>query len=292
MDGKLSPLHRLSAGALALAFLTCAAARADDYGPRRDVAAVRTAAKRLLAHRLRSGRIDPASAVLSDAVVSKDEALVSWSAGKTHGLLGLRRSLDRWWDVCGQASGALPLFTPQFTALALQHNSAMHAASGSAALNRPCTQRFPDLSRADAIESSGGTLPAQSASAYAFLLTYGANDAPSGAHIASLRVRAPSGGEILGDPPPPRDQGGPTDVALFYLNIASSRPIVFQPPSGVDVWVPWMLDDSSSYELVMFSGHSEVGPVKGTLFDNVLHFELPGFTATPGELRGEIDAVW
>jgi hypothetical protein len=51
-----------------------------------------------------------------------------------------------------------------------------------------------------------------------------------------------------------------------------------------------VLDDTLKYRLSFNGGEDSVGPIVGSIFDNVLHFDLPGFTALPGkELMGEID---
>src|SRR5690242_19895634 len=72
--------------------------RADDFGPSRDIGTVRADGRTLLAHRARSANVDPKSIVISDVVVLGDQAVFSWDFGKQHGLMGLVRQSNRWWD--------------------------------------------------------------------------------------------------------------------------------------------------------------------------------------------------
>ncbi len=74
-----------------------ACARGDDFGPRGDVARVRSDAHRLLAHRVRATG-DPNAVTVSDITIVKDQAVLSWTSGAEHGVMGLVRFLDRWWD--------------------------------------------------------------------------------------------------------------------------------------------------------------------------------------------------
>lgn len=80
------------------------AARGGDFGPPRDVGAVRADARILLTHRAReaNGSLDPIA--IHDVVVAGDEALLSWRAGSQRGLMGLIRRGNRWWDAFEGAS--------------------------------------------------------------------------------------------------------------------------------------------------------------------------------------------
>ena len=71
---------------------------ADDFGPRGEVREVRFVAQRLLTHSARESKVDPNNVRLSDVVVVKDGALLSWEIGPNHGIMGLIRQSNRWWD--------------------------------------------------------------------------------------------------------------------------------------------------------------------------------------------------
>lgn len=312
----------------ALAALLPASALADDFGPHRDIGQVTSAAKHLLAYRLRSANIAPESAVISDVVVVKDQAILTWQAGTNEGLMGLIRYADRWWNAfderppaaasvpvmneCTPARASFPLrkpdpgtaglqafgFTNDLAAAASAHNTLWRRISTirpttywdvsqlwfvcplvTAAV--PHAQPFSNLHSVFSGQGDG----------YNFTLLYAPTDAPPGAK-ASLRVRAPSLSEMLDPSSPPANYGYSTGVLFFYLDVATSKPIAFQPGSTVDVWVPWVLDDSLRYEFQMIEGKTMVGTVKGTVHDNVLHFVLPAFTAADGEFIGEVDGYY
>ena len=54
-----------------------------------------------------------------------------------------------------------------------------------------------------------------------------------------------------------------------------------------------MLDDTLKYDLTMGFAGEPIGPIYAKPYDNVLHYTLPGFTATPGKtLMAEIDGNW
>ena len=88
-----------------IAAILCLAgiARADDFGPRQDVNEVRADARALLAHRLRQSGIAPESLVVSDVVSVRNDAILSWDAGKLHGFSGFIRLGARWWFALDKA---------------------------------------------------------------------------------------------------------------------------------------------------------------------------------------------
>ncbi|HET7813316.1 MAG TPA: hypothetical protein VFL13_02955, partial [Candidatus Baltobacteraceae bacterium] len=87
---------RYIGAALIALLLFPSAARADDFGPPKDIRDVGIAAKRLLAHRIRP--LAPSAITISDTVVVKDQALLTWRTGSQQSLMGLVRYADRWWD--------------------------------------------------------------------------------------------------------------------------------------------------------------------------------------------------
>jgi hypothetical protein len=322
---------RIPAAALLSLALLPPAAAAGDFGPRGDVAQVRADARRLLAHRVRVSGVDPSKIAVSDVVVVQNQALLSWDSGKQHGLMGLVRYLDRWWDAldkvawpgspCWANTIAFPLtgrdmtfsaatssnlvtegFATALASAASQHNADVQRADAAVPPSRPGTlvrpgceddiyEVKPDL----AVHENGGRLhPARpETQGYAFTLQFARNNAAPGVTFTRVYGRAPTAGEMLANPPPPKNAGGSTDVFLFDLDIGGKTPVQFQPGSKLDIWFPFVLDDELRYKFSFFAmGH--VSPeVDGTLFDNVLHFDLPAFAMAPGDtLMADVEGWW
>ena len=72
-------------------------------------------------------------------------------------------------------------------------------------------------------------------------------------------------------------------MGFFDFDISGSQPVTFDAGTTVDIWFPFVLDDTLRYDVSLFTGDKAYGPYHGTLFDNVLHFELPAFTVVPGK---------
>lgn len=144
----------------------------------------------------------------------------------------------------------------------------------------------PDLN----VHESGGTLePLRSAtSGYALTFHYAPNTAPAGSAFQEIRVRPPTHAEFLPYPTPFRYV---SDAVMFFdFGVGGTQPVSFQRGSALDVWFPFALDDALKYSITFSAGSTSVGPVTGSIFDNVLHFDLPAFTAAPGQtFMGEID---
>lgn len=300
---------------LVIAF-TCGIARADDFGPPRDVRDVNWAATRLLAYRY-------GAVALSDTVVVKDQAILTWRNAKATGVAGFVRYANRWWDAyegqrlqphdCDRQTATFPLrsigmmtddklnlvfagFSPDLIVAAQTHNAELHPpppmhpdATGNVKFvtGVDCDVVVRD---ARAVQPSGGTLqndPAQSG--YRARLSYTSADA--GGAKMDLRLRAPSLGEILPMPIPPKSMGGATSVAFLYLYVTSPSPVTLANTS-LDVWVPWVLDDPAHYQIQLFEGKRSIGPLYGTISQNVLHFTIPAFAFSTGEAQGEIDYDW
>ena len=106
----------------------------------------------------------------------------------------------------------------------------------------------------------------------------------------NLFARPPTDAEFL--PYPTVSNFVSTAVAYFDLTLNSTAPVVFSVMS-IDIWFPFVLDDSLQYDLTIGYADKPVGPIYAKPFDNVLHYVLPGFTATPGRpLMAEIDGDW
>lgn len=273
------------------------ASRADDFGPGNAVAQVRSDARRLLAHRVRESGADPRSVQIADVVVSGDRALLSWRSGKDGGIMGLIVQDRRWWDAlditpsvtsnCFQTVTAYPLppgaeIDSQLVALAKAHIASYPREH----INCP-----PSASRGtERVHSSGGVVhPDRASTAYDLKISYARNDAQPAAVFDRVYMRAPTSAEFLPNPVPPKNWGGPTDIGYFDIDVSGAKPIAFLAGTTVDVWSPFVLDDTLRYDLSFVSNDKAYGPIRGRLFDNVLHFQLPAFVIVPGnQLEAEL----
>lgn len=321
------------AAVLLSVLLLPALVRADDFGPRGDVNQVRSDARRLLAHRVRLSGVDPAAVKITDVVVVKDQALLSWDSGKQHGVMGLVRYIDRWWDAldktaysphdqCWANTIAFPLtghdmftsppeagiltgdgLSPALVAAAAQHNSDVRAAAppmapqkgGNHLVKAVCEDDIYEIKPDLRVKTAGGTLHPERAAmnGYDLSFAFARNDATSGVKFTQIYGRAPTPGEMLPNPPPPKEWGGSTDVFLFDLMLDGSKPVTFAPGTKVDVWFPFVLDDSLKYRISYYAAKKVSPAIDGAIYDNVLHFELPAFTMAPGDtLMADVEGWW
>jgi hypothetical protein len=301
--------------------VTVAAARADDFGPRGDVREVRFDAQRLLAHSVRGWKLDPSAISISDAVVVKNAALLSWRAGARRGLIGLIRDGSRWWDALAYTSeidgwldaASYPLppkcsvtaqsrpdagvlvqdgLPKDLVDVAALHISLLRAAppvrsSHVVLADRLCGQNGGN------IDPGGGTLwqiPSYTAG-YDILVAYGKNTSVGQTESRPLYARAPTQAEII--PYPTTYHFVSNAVAYFDLTIDGAKPVTFAPGTTVEIWFPFVLDDALRYDLTVGFADRPIGPIYAKPFDNVLQYTLPEFTVTPGRtLMAEIDGNW
>ena len=310
---------RVSAGILTALFtFAWTPCVADDFGPRGEVNTVRADARVLLAHQARLAGIDPKTTVVSDVVVSKDTALLSWQIGLDRGVMALMRQDDRWWGTFAavprkggwaiQSSAPFsksigdeiisPLSSSALKRLgipddlllvAVQHNADV----SSAPVEKDTVLKLDDPFeiRGEQLQPAGGTVAAwgSQTAGYAFSMRYTSNDAPAKAEFSQVYGRAPTNAEFL---PYPTPNGFYSSDAAFYfdLTIDATKPVTFASGSRVFVWFPFVLDDTLRYNLTIGFADKPIGPIYATAFDNTLEFELPSFTVTPGkQLMAEID---
>lgn len=327
---------RTIAATLIALLLFSTAVRADDFGPPKDIRDINSAAKRLLANRVRP--LNASAIAISDTVVVKDQALLTWRAGSQVALMGLVRYADRWWDAldevdtdnrtfdplrpaCVLVTAAFPMqprdvrgdLTPvDPTSVGMTHalmDTARHhnafantiapvpplSRAGSNLLEAGCVAdsfSFNDVPQDFSTAGGVARQPRDVTAGYDVSLRYAANDAAANAHLTSLRARAPSPSEFLSLNAPFAEGGYGTGVVFLYVDTDSKKPIAFQKGGSFDIWVPWVLNDSLRYELEFYTGKTQVGPIKATVFDNVLHFDLPAFSLPPGETLGEVDGYY
>jgi hypothetical protein len=93
MGRSLSGLLLLATALLPLAV------SADDLGPPRLVAQIRSEARRLLAHRVRAAGIDPKNVAIDDVRVNGQQAQLAWNAGAQNGAMKMAYHDERWWAV-------------------------------------------------------------------------------------------------------------------------------------------------------------------------------------------------
>lgn len=292
---------------------------------------MRFVAQRLLAHRARTAKADPAAIRISDVVAVKDAALLSWDIEAGHGLMGLIRQYGRWWDALevyrpsgdcwngALASYPLPgeLWQDDFRDLspvlllryglpndvvsaATAHNGDVRAAVPQTTSHgarsgrwRPrCLTEYFQPPQSQTIEPMGGSLVSfrSDTSGYEIALRYAENTARD-AFFHIPYARSPTQAEII--PYPTTLHFISTSVMYFDLTIEGGKPVTFQPGTTIDIWFPFVLDDTLNYDLTIGFAKEPIGPIYAKPFDNVLQYKLPGFTVTPGQtLMAEIDGNW
>ncbi len=235
--------------------------------------------------------LDPKVISISDVVVVKDEAVLSWDAGRNHGFMVLARDLDRWWDMGdkppGRGCGKLP--SQELIAAATLHNADVQRSEPGCTADRH--EMKPDLG----VHSSGAILHTERSgtAGYDMSVAYARNDAAPKTLFSQIYGRVPTPTEMLENPAPPHGWGGPNAVFFFDLTIDGAKPVTFERGTKIDIWFPFVLDDKLRYNVTFISDGKPTGPAYATVFDNVLHFELPSFSMTPGkELMAEVDGNW
>ena len=268
------------------------AARADDVGPRRDIAAIRHDLPVLLA-------AGPYAAAppqrFESVVVSGADAVAECYACSLTALLRLHYRYDRWWllgYVAPSSSGMLTAGVPQaLVALARSHVT-MTQKTDAATPQPPC-KTFSCYFVSGAIYDAGapGQIPFNAnvrgftSEGYRPTLTFAPSDASTDAKLANVTGRAPTRAESWANPP------SGNSYFFFSGTVQSPQPVHVQAGTTIDVWFPFVLDPTLRYSLTIAAPNAmSLGPIQGTLTDNTLHFVLPAFTAPPGaELMGEIE---
>jgi len=257
-------------------------ALAGDAGPSRDVRGIRGEVPELFAARLADWNLNPQQLAVDSVIVEGDYAVVQWRAGARSGVDGFVRIFDRWWDrmtttpclmtssplrkvdsttlnasLLGEMGFPAPLVTAATGDLALPVNSG--ACSGPS----------------DPLDS---LIPVADADGYAVRMT-----PDNTAHLFKISGRKPNEAEswIV-----PHGDG----FFFFYMTSNASAPAHVASGASLDVWFPFLLEPRLRYSLTIAYADKPIGPIDGTLNNNVVHFNLPEFTAPPQvELMCEID---
>ena len=305
---------------VAIAFVVAlgTVARADDYGPAHDVRAVRAAVPVLMAARVRALGIPVQSIRANDIVINGNEAVADWSADIQGGIVGFVRRYGLWW-VSGQVDRDEPEPTGQTYWYAdppgalptCQSSAAFEAASDelvrelklAAATISLAQTHIAAIAQDDAGESAWrklhpgslvlpgvqrdcftvGAKPVyrDTSGDYRAELTW---SSPKGLDIARFTGRAPTQAEFPGNPG--------SDSVYFFSFAIGGNAAVRVTGATLDVWCPFVLDPHLRYSLTLAGADPIIGPLVGALHDNTLHFDLPPFTATPGNsVMGEIDGI-
>ena len=135
----------------------------------------------------------------------------------------------------------------------------------------------PAILRTGGIESR----PRSALEGYDISIQYAPNTSGGRAYFSQLYARAPTHAEII--PYPTTLRFISTSVLYFDLTIDGPKPVTFAPGTTFDIWFPFVLDDTLSYDLTIGFANEPIGPLYAKPFDNVLHYKLPGFTALPGQ---------
>ncbi len=278
-----------------------------DDGRPKDVRAVRSAAQTLLRSRIRRWGGDPSQITVDGVAVNGAYALAHWSAGNLSGTDGFYYIWDRWWDVMASATG---------NSKSARWNCSTPAACGSispvadgyqafkgAGFPQPLVEKAVDAGIVADDRSTkypfwsgemypvrisvgpGGAKASVDKDGYSATFAFAATDAASD-HPIVLSTRRPAQQESWTYYP------GGNAYAFFTVQLDSAAPINVRAGSTVEVWCPFVLDPSKTYSLTIAKSAQPIGPVPGKLEDNVLHFDLPAFTApADAELMGEIDGT-
>jgi hypothetical protein len=232
---------------------------------------------------------------VSNAVVRGDQALLSWSSGKTRGVMGMVNSADRWWDALDLTANDPNSCWNAQTAYPIEGVKDLDKFRDDARIHppAPCAAASVPPAAGVRVNPSGGAihpLLRKSTSGYDIAIAYTPNDAGADVKLTQLFARAPTHAEFAPSNPPAPGFGGADAVCFFDVGIGASKPVTFQPGTAVDIWFPFVLDDRLRYNLSFVSAGKPSGMIFGTVFDNTLHFVLPAFTIDAREpLMAEID---
>ena len=252
---------------------------ADDAGPGKEVRAIRHDLPTLLAADA-SGRI-----AVDGVVVDGNAALAQWHDDRHHDVAYLTRRLHTWWLTFGEIPNSdIPASLRARASAALSEVPAWLLAHGAVTCpsRAPCEIDYGNPSF-DYEYLRQRLLRPWNTDGYDVTIALAPRDARPDAALFNLSGRAPTEAESWLAP-----QGN--SFFFFSGTVKSANPIHVQAGTTIDVWFPFVLDPSLTYSLTIAHADAPIGPIDGTLRDNVVHFELPAFVLSPGaELFGEIE---
>jgi hypothetical protein len=258
---------------------------ADDIGSPQDVRGIRGELPLLMAARVRAWGIDPQSIVVESVAVTGNYALARWHAGTRDGVEGFVRIFDRWWDrmtttPCIAATS--PLNGANGTRIAVDAMLLKNAGFPEPLVSMAAQSLGLPLATAPVCPNTPAPFtPRSDTDGYGVQMTL----PQSAANVAR--------GAIQGRKPTEAESWiTPHGDGFFFFYILYSGTALANVPDGttLDVWYPFLLDPSLRYSLTIAFADRPIGPIDGTLHDNVVHFDLPAFVAAPGvKLMCEID---
>ncbi len=284
-------------------------ALADDAGPRRDVREIRYDLPKLIAAQNFS---TPVRAItIDDVAVDGNGALAQWHDNGSQRIDYLVRRFDRWWlenEIYLDSKGSSAFYDTGCSSLG-PTSLLLTSLKFPQPLVTLAARTLPDVMMADARPTPtlppGGYLVKPGCDVYrytiddiafsrqvqtplnlggyAMAVRLASNDADSSARIRGVGGRAPTEAESW------MTRGG-NSYFFFSGTVDSAAPIHVTAGTTIDVWFPFVLDSSLYYGLTIAHADKPMGPIDGTLNNNVVHFVLPGFTLPPGAtLMGEIE---
>jgi len=254
-------IFRATIAALIVTLAWTAIVRADDYGPHPRIREIRAALPILLATTM-------PGATVPGVVIVGDTAVASWTSGTKSGFATLDYRNARWWMTrettyplaCIERGSMLPPMRESIAQIAADHLPGITGVCGTID---------------DPPPSIAGNVPAPFGDGYR---TWWRSSV--GLEFANPHGRAPTDAEMSGP--------GANSIYYFYAN-AGPQPTKF-PASTLTVWCPFVLDTDVHYIIEFAGADGRLGPIRATLNNNTLTFELPAFTAPANaDLRGEVD---
>jgi hypothetical protein len=277
------------------------AVRADDFGPRHDVRAIRHDLPILLS--TGAATLTSISEIrITGVVIDGNGALAQYDLGVAAEYVAyLERIYDRWWllesfspfqlttDNVGErlfklAASNLPAVREATEPTPTPFCGKGYACGG---LISGVTQVTPGSPSPRSLTfRDNGVRQRIDWDTYRAWITPAASDADADATIADIKARKPTQAESWANPP------GGNSYFFFSGTVQAKHPVHVQAGTTIEVWFPFVLDPSLRYSLTIAAPNAmSLGPVAGTLKDNTLHFVLPAFTAPPGaDLMGEIES--
>ncbi len=247
------------ASTLGLVFALPHVTLANDAGPGREVRAIRHDLPVLLAGRLGSPHVAKGDVVV-DAVIIQPHGIANaeWHTSDQHRIDEFVR-IDGWW-----------LLRNEWTPQGGEHLGDVTNPPGIGGVKAAVDfSREPQL-----LDDLNG---------YQMRIAFAPSDADAAAQVTSISGRAPTEAESWLTP-------GGNSYFFFSGTVDSTAPIHVQSGTTIDVWFPFVVDPSLYYALTIAHADKPIGPIDGTLKDNVVHFVLPAFALPPSAtLMAEIE---
>jgi hypothetical protein len=226
---------------------------ADDSGPGREVRAIRHDLPILLRGSVEEPqRSNAPKIIVTNVTVSGTQASATWTIDSDSAPADYHGTLERRYD--------------RWWLISIEW---VNALTTPASANNEAQFR-------------GANVFSQTLGGYRMSITFAPNDASS-ATLSDIQGRGPTEAESW------ITRGG-NSYFFFSGTVQSTAPVHVQAGTIIDVWFPFVLDDSLHYAITIGHADKPIGPIDGTLQDNVVHFVLPAFALPPGAtLMAEVE---